>query len=161
MERCIILFFNYWICTVLPITVVTFVIVIMVIIIIIIIVTIINSLSAYYPNQIFLTKPNSIYHAYSISFVFYYGQIYSSVVQPLSWNLVTYVSPTVCATNIFTGSYGTCCGYVLGVPFSYVSFNCFLLLLCIHKLYIYRGYYMAAWRYEISVQVLKNILFII
>ena len=38
----------------------------------------------------------------------------------------------------FTGSYGTCCVYVLGVPFSYVSFNCFFLLLCIYKLYIYR-----------------------
>ena len=57
----------------------------------------------------------------------------------------------------FTGSYGTCCVYVLGVPFSYVSFNCFFFYCFVFLNCIYRGYYMAAWRYEISLQVLKNI----
>ena len=58
----------------------------------------------------------------------------------------------------FTGSYGTCCVCVLGVPFSYVSFNCFFYCsVFTNCIYRERGYYMAARRYKISLRVLKNI----
>ena len=37
----------------------------------------------------------------------------------------------------FTGSYGTCCVYVPGVPFSHVSFNCFFFSIALYLQTVY------------------------